>query len=146
MPRSAPRAPRTVASLAPDNWQAEPANPQWNGKRYISPDGNSWFAVYRSSAAERPVPEHLKSVLFAEGETITYLRGERSWVAVAGFKETRAFFRKVVLACAGKSWHHIALEYPIEQKARMDQFAAAAAQALDDTQADCNEAVSTNQR
>ncbi len=77
-----------------------------------------------------------------EDETITYLRGERTWVAVSGFKESRIFYRKAILACAGKAWHHIAFEYPAELKGRMDPFVVAAAAALDNTQSNCDQAAS----
>ena len=116
--------------------------PDWTGKRFLSPDGASWLAVYKSSAQDEPIPDHMRSVLFAQGETITYLRGERSWVAVSGFKDSRIFYRKAVLACAGKVWHHIAFEYPTELNANMDFFVASAGQALENTQTDCQEAVS----
>ena len=62
-------------------------------------------------------------------------------VVVSGFKDSRVFYRKAILACAGKSWHQIAFEYPSELKARMDAFVASAAQALDNTQSDCGETV-----
>ena len=72
------------------------------------------------------------------------LRGERTWVVVSGFKDSRIFYRKAILACAGKAWHHIAFEYPAELKTRMDVFVLAAAQALDNTQSDCEQSVSAN--
>jgi hypothetical protein len=134
--------PPTVAALVPRDWQPEPQNPNWNGKRFLSPDGTSWLAVYRAPAQDEPVADHMRSVLFAKDETITYLRGERTWVAVSGFKESRIFYRKAILACAGKVWHHIAFEYPAELKNRMDGLVAAAAQALENTKTDCEQAVS----
>ena len=55
------RQPPTIAALVPRDWQPEPQNPNWNGKRFLSPDGTSWLAIYRVSAdgpgrshAERP--------------------------------------------------------------------------------------------
>jgi hypothetical protein len=138
------RAPPTIASLVPRDWQTEPQNPNWNGKRFLSPDGTSWLAIYRASAQDEPVADHMRNVIFAKDETITYLRGERTWFVVAGFKDSRIFYRKAILACAGKAWHHIAFEYPAELKAKMDAFVLAAAQALDNTQSDCEQSVSVN--
>jgi hypothetical protein len=84
----------------------------------------------------------MRSIIFAKDETITYLRGERTWVAVSGFKNSRIFYRKAVLACAGKAWHHIAFEYPAELKSKMNGLVTSAAQALENTRADCEQAVS----
>jgi len=88
--------------------------------------------------------DHMRSIIFVKDETITYLRGERTWVAVSGFKDSRIFYRKAILACAGKAWHHIAFEYPAELKIKMDPLVAAAAQALDNTQSDCGQSASVN--
>ena len=138
--------PPTVASLVPQNWMAEPKNPDWNGKRFLSPDGTSWVAIYRASAEDEPLADHMRSIVFAKDETITYLRGERTWVAVSGFKDSRIFYRKAILACAGKAWHHIAFEYPTELKTKMDALVLAAAQALDNTQSDCEQSTAVNRQ
>lgn len=144
MPRFSRRSPPTVASLVPNDWQADAANPNWNGRRFLSPDGSSWFAVYSAPAGTQSVSDHMEDVVFTDGETITYVRGERSWIVVSGFKGSRIFYRKAILACAGKAWHHIAFEYPTELKDRMDQFVLAAAKALDETQTNCEQSVSAN--
>jgi hypothetical protein len=107
-----------------------------------SPDGTSWLAVYRSTSQDEPVGDHMRNVIFAKDETITYLRGERTWVAVSGIKDSRIFYRKAVLACAGKLLHHIAFEYPVELKTRMDSLVVSASRALDDTRTDCEQSVS----
>jgi hypothetical protein len=138
------REPPTVASLVPRDWQPEPQNPNWNGKRFLSPDGASWLAIYRASAEEEPLADHMRSIIFAKDETITYLRGERTWIAVSGFKDSRIFYRKAILACAGKAWHHIAFEYPAELRTKMDAFVLSVAQALDNTQSNCEQTVSVN--
>jgi hypothetical protein len=146
MPRSARRGAPTVADLIPPGWQQQSPDPNWTGKRFFSPDGNSWFAAYTAPAVTRPTAEHMKEVAFAEGETITYLRGERSWLAVSGFKDSRIFYRRALLACAGRKWHHIAFEYPVEQKLRMDPFIELAGQILNASQAECDEVASTTGR
>ena len=143
-PRDRRRSPPTLSALVPSNWQEQPPEANWNGKRFVSPDGASWFAAYRTAAENESNAEHMKAVVFADDETITYLRGERTWVAVSGFKKSRIFYRKAILACAGKAWHHIAVEYPAELKRSMDPFVGAIAQALENTQMDCGETASTN--
>jgi hypothetical protein len=143
MPRSARRGAPSVTDLVPPGWQQQPPDPNWSGKRFISPDGNAWFAAYTAPADTRPAAEHMKEVAFADGETITYLRGERSWLAVSGFKDSRIFYRRALLACAGRKWHHIAFEYPAEQKLRMDPFIELAGQILVASQAECEDVAST---
>jgi len=84
----------------------------------------------------------MKSVVFAgEGETLTYVQGARSWIAVAGFKGSRMFYRKAILACGGRIWHHVAFEYPPEIKIHVDRFVQLAAEGLHDSQTDCDNAV-----
>ena len=34
------------ADIVPPGWQPQPADPNWKGKRFVSPDGSSWLAVY----------------------------------------------------------------------------------------------------
>ena len=138
-PRSARRSPLTLAALVPRDWQLQPPDPNWDGKRFLSPDGASWFAAYRTPAADTPAAEHMKRVIFAPDETITSMQGERTRVAVYGFKGSRQFFRKAILACGGKTWHQIAFEYPVELKRSMDQFVMLAAEALENTQTECEE-------
>jgi hypothetical protein len=142
-PRFARRSPLTLAALVPPDWQLQPPDPNWNGKRFVSPDGASWFAAYRTAATDALAAEHMKRVIFAEDETITSMQGERTRVAVSGFKGSRLFYRKAILACAGKTWHHVAFEYPVELRRHMDQFVALAAEALENTQTECEETAST---
>jgi hypothetical protein len=73
--------------LAPADWREETADPALKGQRFISPDGNAWFLAYTLPAGEEGMAGHMKAVAFAEGEQVTYLRGERTWIAVAGFKQ-----------------------------------------------------------
>jgi hypothetical protein len=142
-PRSDRRAAVTLADIVPAGWQLQPPDPNWNGKRFVSPGGAAWFAIYQTAADANAISEHMKTIAFADNEIITYLRGERTWLAVSGFKESRIFYRKAILACAGKAWHHIAFEYPAEQKANMDRFVILAEQALDTSRTECDETVAT---
>ena len=89
----------------------------------------------------------MKSVAFpSDSETLIYIRGERSWIAAAGFKGSRMFYRKALLSCGGRVWHHVAFEYPIEMKARIERSVVLAATALHDSQTDCDDAVAERQR
>ena len=144
-----PRARRssaTVGEVIPHDWQLAPPDPNWPGKRFVSPDGDAWFAAYAAPAGEASASAHMKAIAFADDETITYLRGERTWIAVSGFKQSRIFYRKAFLACAGTTWKYIAFEYPTELKREMDQFVTLASQALDNDQTGCDKTLSSTQQ
>ncbi len=111
------------AQFVPRGWQLQPPDPNWQGRRYLAPDGSAWLALYASNAAN-DAAARFKAVAFADGEEVTYLRGERDRLTVSGFKGDRIFYRKVALACGGTQWRHIALEYPAEAKTRFDRYVA----------------------
>lgn len=121
-----PRAGRTARAdrmaLVPPDWQLQPPDPAWQGRRYVSPGGDAWLAIYSRPADNEPPVQHLKAVAFVEGEDITYLQRERDWLVVSGFKGGRVFYRKVVLGCDGRLWRHVAFEYPAEAKRAFDGF------------------------
>jgi len=117
--------------MVPPNWQLQPVEPNWKGKRFLSPDGTSWLAVYAFPATPEQLSTHMQSTAFVDGETVTYLRGERDWIVASGTKGDRIFYRKAVIACGGKVWHHIAFEYPTERKRAMDPLVTRAAAIVD---------------
>jgi hypothetical protein len=122
--------------LVPRDWIAQTPEPNWHGKRFVSPDGNAWFAAYSAPADRDRLADHFKAVAFAEGEQINLIRGERNWLFVAGTKADRAFYRKARLACAGNTWHHIAFEFPIDMQGEMARIVANAVTAIDQSDAD----------
>jgi len=132
------------ADMVPPNWQLQPPDPNWNGKRFLSPDGSSSLAVYAFSTASEPIASHMQSVAFAKDEMPTYLRGERNWIVVSGTKGDRIFYRKATIACGGKAWHHIAFEYPIALKREMDLFVMRAATIIDQAENDGCESATTS--
>ena len=109
------------AQFVPREWQLQPPDPNWQGRRYVAPDGSAWLALY-SANATNDAAARFKAVAFADGEEVTYLRGERDRLTVSGLKGDRIFYRKVALACGGTQWRHIALEYPAQAKTRFDRF------------------------
>src|SRR6266540_1245804 len=125
------RAHPGASELVPPDWQLQPPDPKWEGRRYLSPDGSAWLAVYPTPVEQEPLAAHMKTIAFVDGEEITYLRGERDWIAVSGYKGDRIFYRKAVLACGGKRWEHVAFEYPAEAKRSLDPYVAHVARALD---------------
>src|SRR5690349_17843840 len=73
-----------VDDIVPPDWRLQPTEPNSQGKRFASSDGSAWLAIYKA-AADPGVTDHLKSVAFPGGdETLTYIQGERSQIAVAG--------------------------------------------------------------
>ncbi len=73
----------------------------------------------------------MKDFAFADGESITDLRARQNWIAVAGNKGgDRLFYREAVIACAGRTWHQIAFEYPSSMKTAMANFVGDAAVAV----------------
>ena len=109
------------AQLVPRDWQLMPPDPNWQGRRYMAPDGNAWLAFYATNASN-DAPARFKAVAFADGEDVTYLRGERDRLTVSGLKGDRIFYRKVMLACGGTIWRHVAMEYPATAKVTFDRF------------------------
>ena len=100
------------------------------GEGFVSPDGSSWFAAYSSPVASEPVAAHMNRVTTQDGEAITYIRREPDWLAVSGLKGSRIFYRKAVIACGGKIWHHIAFkDLPAVRKRQMDPFVVRASRA-----------------
>jgi serine/threonine-protein kinase len=132
------------ADMVPPKWQLQPPDPNWRGKRFLSPDGSSWLAVYSFPAANESIASHMQSVAFAEGESLTNLRGERNWIAVSGSKGDRIFYRKAIIACGGKVWHQIAFEYPIGLQREVEPFVMRAAVIINQAENDgCVDATSS---
>ena len=124
-----------AATLVPPDWRL-----QRDEQRYVSPDGSSWFAPHASSVGSEPIARHMDRIARQEGETVTYFRREPDWIAVSGFKAGRIFYRKAVLACGGKVWHHIEFEYPAALKRRMDPFVNRASYSIDHAETtDCRQ-------
>jgi hypothetical protein len=146
-PRDGRRPPPIpLAAVVPPGWQLQPVEPNWTGKRFASPDGAAWLAIYKAPA-DIAVADHMKSVAFAgDGETLTFIQGERDGIAVAGHKGSRMFYRKAILACGGRVWHHIAFEYPAEIKDRMERFIALGAEGLHGSETDCDDTVAEQQQ
>jgi serine/threonine-protein kinase len=120
-----------AVGIVPPAWQLQPPDPNWKGRRYLSPDGTASISFYAAAADKEPLAEHMQHVAFGEGEAITYLHGEHDRIVVSGLKGDRIFYRKAELACGGKSWHQVAFEYPSDARRKMDPIVIHIARALD---------------
>jgi serine/threonine-protein kinase len=118
-----------IASVLPADWTLEPRDPNWSGKRFVSPDRRAWLAIYEARA-DGDTKGFMDSVAFAHGERVTYSRRGRGWVVSSGFKGDRIFYRKAMLACGDAAWHQIAFEYPAAEKRAYDRFVTLTEKAL----------------
>ena len=69
-----------------------------------------------------------------DGEQITHLHGEENSIEVSGLKADRSFYRKAVLACAGRVWHEVAFEYPTQTQGSISEFVNRAAKAVENSE------------
>jgi len=135
----------SIGALVPADWRLQASDPNWSGSRFVSPNGDAWLAFYARPTDKTTNDQHLKSVAFADGEELTYLRRESDWLEVSGFKGDRLFYRKVVLACGERSWRHIALEYPAAAKRAFERLITRAGRALDrEVEHNCDAVVGSN--
>ncbi len=112
-------APVTGPALPP-GWTEQPSQSKNGGKRFASPEGRAWVETFTSDVAAEPVSAHMRSVAFGDGEILTFIRGESDRIEVAGVKGDRRFYRKAIIACAGRVWHQIALEYPLDMSRHIE--------------------------
>jgi hypothetical protein len=108
-----PGAPAARPAIPP-GWTEQPSGSKTGGKRFASPEGRAWVETSTTDVAAEPVSAHMRSVAFGDGETLTFIRGESDRIEVAGVKGDRHFYRKAIIACAGRVWHQIAMEYPVD--------------------------------
>jgi hypothetical protein len=114
----------------PPDWQLQAPDPNWTGRRYLSPAGDAWIAFYTSLVAQDSFAERLKAVAFADGEEVQNLTADRKEFLVTGTKADRVFVRQARLACSDRHWHHIAMEFPISMQRDYSMLVAQAARVL----------------
>jgi hypothetical protein len=124
----------TVADLVPPDWQLQPTDPNLKGQRFVSADGAAWLALFATPAEQQPIAKHMNAVAFVDGEQITHLHGEENSIEVSGLKADRSFYRKAVLACAGRVWHEVAFEYPTQTQGSISEFVNRAAKAVENSE------------
>jgi hypothetical protein len=104
------------------------------GQRFVSADGAAWLALFATPAEQQTIAKHTNAVAFVDGEQITRLHGEENWIEVSGFKADRSFYRKAVLACAGRVWDEVAFEYPTQTQGSISEFVSRAAKAVENSE------------
>jgi hypothetical protein len=116
-------------TIVPPDWKLLSEEAVSHERRFVSPSGDAWLSLY-AAPPEESIAAHLERVRHQDRERITYERGGATWLVVSGYKGNRIFYRKAMLACGGQSWHHLAFEYPADQKEAFDQFVTRASYAL----------------
>jgi hypothetical protein len=119
------RLPINILALVPPDWRKQPADPDLREHRYVSPQGDATIAFSGRTAEQESLDEYLRSLAFVDGEDVTYLRRERDWLVVFGFKDDkheRKFYRKVMLSCGGHRWRHLNVEYPVTVRGTLERL------------------------
>ena len=122
--------------MLPPDWTRDSAPD--DPLRYRSPDGTAWVSLFASHARD-PSREARSFGTPRQGERVTYNRKTKRFVAIAGYVEDRIFYRKSNLACGQSRWHHIAMEYPAEDKRKMDDLVTRIAHGMNRYDGDCRD-------
>lgn len=118
-----------LLSIIPRNWSLA-SNPHSNDRRFVSPDGKAWLSIYATPARSDALLAEKDAVARVADGRITYQRIGQNWIVVSGFQGDRIFYRKAMLACSGRRWHHIDFAYPAAQKKAFDRLVTRVSYAL----------------
>ena len=128
LPAEAQQGRNDYPAIIPHDWTLLP--PKSNEWRAVSPRRDAWLSLY-TTPLEGPVSSHLRRWGVGEGDRVTYQRQGQGWTVVSGYTaDNRIFYRKTVLACGGRKWHNLAVEYPASDKRAMDELVTRASYAL----------------
>jgi len=116
-------------SMLPPGWTEVYENAATRTRSFQSADGEVTLTV-RQTAANRNRAAQMDAIAFRPGETITYQRRARSWIAVSGYRGDDIFYRKSNLACGGAHWNNVEFIYPREHKKRLDAMVTAVAHSM----------------
>ena len=125
--------------LIPHDWIQERRQSENEPLRYRSPDSRAWLTFYVTAADKR----RRLTLSGAKDERITYRRVTPHFIAVSGFRGDLIFYRKSNLACNGTRWHHITLDYPAEDKLKLDRLVTRVAHGMNRFDKDCRGSLST---
>ena len=115
--------------MLPPGWTEVHTDAATRTRRFQSADGAVTLTV-RQTPAHRDRAAELDAIAFRPGETITYQRRTRSWIAVSGYRGGDIFYRKSNLACGGTHWNNVEFVYPREDKKRLDAMVTAVAHSM----------------
>jgi serine/threonine-protein kinase len=117
-----------TTAQVPAGWQSQPiTGALGSGHQFVSPDGQTWVAVYGREAEPTAAEEQKRDEGLARDERVTYRAGGERWFVRSGFKEgeqggERIFYRKAIMSCRGRIAHLLAFEYPAGEKREHDRL------------------------
>jgi hypothetical protein len=127
-PAEAQQGRNDYPTIVPRDWTLLP--PKSNEWRAVSPRKDAWLSLYATPADGRAA-SRLRQWGISAGDRVTYQRRAEGWTVVSGYTaDNRIFYRKTMLACGGRKWHNLDLEYPASDKSAMDRFVTRASYAL----------------
>lgn len=128
LPAEAQQGRNDYPTIIPRDWiLLPPKSDEW---RVVSPRKDAWLSLY-ATAVDKSMSSHLRQWGLSRGDRVTFQRRGQGWIVVSGYTaDNRIFYRKTMLACEGRKWHNLALEYPASDKTAMDEFVTRASYAL----------------
>jgi len=128
LPAAAQQGRKDYPTIVPPDWTLLP--PKSNEWRAVSPRKDAWLSLY-ATPADGPAASRHRQWGISAGDRVTYQRRGDGWTVVSGYTaDSRIFYRKTMLACGGRKWHNLKLEYPASDKSAMDGFVTRASYAL----------------
>jgi hypothetical protein len=128
LPAAAQQGRNDYPNIVPHDWTLLP--PESNEWRAVSPRKDAWLSLY-ATPITGSVSSRLRQWGVSAGDRVTYQRRGDGWTVVSGYTaDSRIFYRKTMLACGGRKWHNLKLEYPASDKSAMDGFVTRASYAL----------------
>jgi hypothetical protein len=128
LPAAAQQGRNDYPTIIPRDWTL--LTPKSNEWRAMSPRKDAWLSLY-ATPVDGPVASRLRQWGVGEGDRVTYQRHGRGWTVVSGYTaDNRIFYRRTTLACEGRKWHNLELEYPATEKPAMDELVTRASYAL----------------
>ena len=116
-------------SMLPPGWTQVHEDAATRTRRFQSAGGEVTLTA-RQTPAHSDRAADLDAIAFRPGETITYQRRTRSWIAVSGYRGGDIFYRKSNLACGGTRWNNIEFVYPRADKKRLDGMVTSVARGM----------------
>lgn len=126
---SAVAAPKPRPTTLPPGWTQVYEDAATRTRRFQSADGEVTLTARQTPANSNRAAD-MDAIAYRAGETITYQRRGRSWIAVSGYRGGDIFYRKSNLACSGTRWNNVEFIYPRADKKRLDAMVTAVAHGM----------------
>ena len=119
---------RSPNEIVPSDWRSEPADA--HQRAFMSPNGSARLTASWTATSQQPLAQHMRDIAFGTGEKLDYIEGGSDWIAVSGIKGDQRFYREAVLACEGRRWHQIEVDYPTAELRSMAKILKRSSRAL----------------